>query len=146
MAVDARHEIANILQGQQVLVGELHLECLLDHEDQVDVREGVLYRTTQAPPRAEGEDDLMLTPEELCSWIRDNAPGTALLAGGNGVDRYAEIFEAQLGSPILRAAPGPSAVSIGRLGLARLARGERDDIAGSVPRYGRPPDITKPKK
>jgi hypothetical protein len=41
MAVDARHEVANILQDQQVLVGELHLECLLDHEDQVDVREGV---------------------------------------------------------------------------------------------------------
>jgi hypothetical protein len=29
--------------------------------------------------------------------------------------------------------------------LARLARGERDDLASSVPRYGRPPDITKPK-
>jgi tRNA threonylcarbamoyladenosine biosynthesis protein TsaB len=130
-------DLAGVAKGDGVL------PCIDAGKGQVYAR---LYRTTQTPPRAEGEDDLMLTPEELCSWIRDNAPGTALLAGGNGVDRYAEIFEAQLGSPILRAAPGPSAVSIGRLGLARLARGERDDIAGSVPRYGRPPDITKPKK
>jgi hypothetical protein len=35
--------------------------------------------------------------------------------------------------------------SISRLALARLARGEHDDLETSVPRYGRPPDITKPK-
>jgi tRNA threonylcarbamoyladenosine biosynthesis protein TsaB len=125
-----------------VATGDGVLPCIDAGKGQVYAR---VYRTTPSP-RAEGKDDLMLTPEELCAWLRDNAPGTAWLAGGNGVDRYAEIFEAQLGSPILRAAPGPSAVSIGRLGLARLARGERDDLAGSVPRYGRPPDITKPKK
>jgi hypothetical protein len=34
---------------------------------------------------------------------------------------------------------------VGRLALARLARGEHDDLETSVPRYGRPPDITKPK-
>jgi hypothetical protein len=34
---------------------------------------------------------------------------------------------------------------VGRLALARLVRGEQDDLETSVPRYGRLPDITKPK-
>jgi tRNA threonylcarbamoyladenosine biosynthesis protein TsaB len=122
--------------------GDAVLPCIDAGKGQVYAR---LYRTTQSPPLAEGDGDLMLTPEQLCAWIREHAAGSTLLAGGNGVDRYAEIFEASLGSPILRAAPGPSALSVGWLALARLARGEHDDLASSVPRYGRPPDITKPK-
>jgi tRNA threonylcarbamoyladenosine biosynthesis protein TsaB len=118
------------------------LPCIDAGKGQVYAR---LYHTNQSPPLAMGDDDLMLTPEQLCAWVRGNAAGTRLLAGGNGVDRYAQLFAAQLGSPILQAAPGPSALSVGRLALARLARGERDDLASSVPRYGRPPDITRPK-
>jgi tRNA threonylcarbamoyladenosine biosynthesis protein TsaB len=119
------------------------LPCIDAGKGQVYAR---LYRTTQSPPQAMGDDDLMLTPEQLCAWVKEAAPGTALLAGGNGVDRYPEVFDAHLGSPLVRGASGPSARSVGRLALARLARGERDDLAASVPRYGRPPDITKPKK
>jgi tRNA threonylcarbamoyladenosine biosynthesis protein TsaB len=122
--------------------GDGVLPCIDAGKGQVYAR---VYRTNQSPPLAMGKDDLMLTPEQLCAWVKDNAAGTTLLAGGNGVDRYAELFAAHLGSPILPAAPGPSALSVGRLALARLARGERDDLASSVPRYGRPPDITRPK-
>jgi len=129
-------DLAGAAQGDGIL------PCIDAGKGQVYAR---LYRTNQSPPLAMGEDDLMLTPEQLCAWVKGHAAGTMVLAGGNGVDRYAEVFQAQLGSPILRAAPGPSALSVGRLALARLARGERDDLASSVPRYGRPPDITKPK-
>ena len=122
--------------------GDGVLPCIDAGKGQVYAR---LYRSNQSPPLAVGEDDLMLTPEQLCTWLKTQAAGMVLLAGGNGVDRYAEVFQGQLASPILRAAPGPSALSVGRLALARLARGERDDLASSVPRYGRPPDITKPK-
>jgi hypothetical protein len=69
-----------------------------------------------------------------------------VVAGGNGADRYLEIFRAQLGAEAVRAhIAGPSALAVGRLALARLARGERDDLETSVPRYGRPPDITRPR-
>ena len=122
--------------------GDGVLPCIDAGKGQVYAR---WFRTNQTPPLAQGENDLMLTPEQLCAWVREIAAGAVLLAGGNGVDRYPETFEAQLGSPILRAAPGPSALSVGHLALARLARGERDDLASSVPRYGRPPDITKPR-
>lgn len=39
----------------------------------------------------------------------------------------------------------PPAEAIARLAWARLRRGERDDLAASVPVYGRAPDITTPK-
>lgn len=123
---------------------EVVLPCIDAGKGQVYAR---LYRRASVTaPLALGDDDLMLTPTELCAWVKDKADSGALLAGGNGVDRAPEIFRAQLGSPIVPAFPGPSALSVARLALARLARGERDDLAGSVPRYGRPPDITRPKK
>jgi hypothetical protein len=69
-----------------------------------------------------------------------------VVAGGNGVDRYQEVFRAQLGAEAVRfQVAGPSALAVGRLARARLARGEHDDLETSVPRYGRLPDITKPK-
>jgi len=78
--------------------------------------------------------------------VQEQAAGGAVAAGGNGVDRYQEIFRAQLGAQAVRfQVAGPSALAVGRLARARLARGEHDDLETSVPRYGRPPDITKPK-
>jgi hypothetical protein len=41
---------------------------------------------------------------------------------------------------------GPTAESLGRLALLRLARGEADSLESAVPSYGRAPDITKPKR
>ena len=107
---------------------------------------GRLYRAGDGQPAPLGSDELVLLPEDLCRLVQEQAAGAALVAGGNGVDRYQEIFRAQLGAEAVRfQVAGPSALAVGRLALARLARGEHDDLETSVPRYGRPPDITKPK-
>jgi hypothetical protein len=75
------------------------------------------------------------------------AAGRPLVAGGSGVDRYLEVMRGALGEDALRPSlAGPSAQAIGRLARERLRRGEHDDIETAVPRYGRPPDITRPKK
>ena len=107
---------------------------------------GRLYRAAGGTPTPIAADDLALSPEDLCRLAQEQAAGEAIATGGNGVDRYLEVFRAQLGAEAVRAqVAGPSALAVGRLALARLARGERDDLETSVPRYGRPPDITKPK-
>jgi tRNA threonylcarbamoyladenosine biosynthesis protein TsaB len=107
---------------------------------------GRLYRAGGGTPAPIGTDDLVLLPEDLCRLVQEQAAGAAVAAGGNGVDRYQEVFRAQLGAEAVRfQVAGPSALAVGRLALARLARGEHDDLETSVPRYGRPPDITKPK-
>ena len=86
-------------------------------------------------------------PDALCALVAENASGQVLVAGGTGVDRYVEVFRGSLGENVLVAAvPGPSAAAIGRLALARIARDDFDDLETAVPRYGRPPDITRPKK
>jgi tRNA threonylcarbamoyladenosine biosynthesis protein TsaB len=106
---------------------------------------GRLYRADGETPAAIGADELALAPEDLCRLVQVQAAGAAILTGGNGADRYLEIFRAQLGTESVREQiAGPSALAVGRLALARLARGEHDDLETSVPRYGRPPDITKP--
>jgi tRNA threonylcarbamoyladenosine biosynthesis protein TsaB len=107
---------------------------------------GRLYRAGGGTTTPTGTDDLVLLPEDLCRLVQEQAAGSAVVAGGNGVDRYQEVFRARLGAEAVRfQVAGPSALAVGRLALARLARGERDDLETSVPRYGRPPDITKPK-
>ena len=107
---------------------------------------GRLYRVAGGAPEPIGTDELVLLPEDLCRLVQEQAAGAAVVAGGNGVDRYQEIFRAQLGAQAVRfQVAGPSALAVGRLARARLARGEHDDLETSVPRYGRPPDITKPK-
>lgn len=74
-------------------------------------------------------------------------PGQCLSIGGTGLDRYLDVFASTMPKEcIFPMLPGPSARSIAQLGLQRLARGESDDIETAVPRYGRAPDITRPKK
>jgi len=46
-----------------------------------------------------GDDDLALLPEELCRLAQAQATAATLLAGGNGADRYAEVFRAHTGVP-----------------------------------------------
>ena len=122
---------------------ELVLPCIDAGKGQVY---GRLYRRGEGSPTPLGEDDWILGPDDLCRLVQAQAAGATVLAGGNGLDRYAEIFRTQLGAASLRPSiAGPSALAVGRLALARLSRGEHDDLATSVPRYGRPPDITKPK-
>jgi tRNA threonylcarbamoyladenosine biosynthesis protein TsaB len=122
----------------------LLLPCLDAGKSQVYARP---YAMTASGPRALGEADWVLSPEDLVALAQDTASGRFLCAGGNGVDRYLEAFLAGLGNEaVFRSAPGPSAVAVGRLGLERLRLGQVDDIETAVPRYGRPPDITRPKK
>jgi tRNA threonylcarbamoyl adenosine modification protein YeaZ len=107
---------------------------------------GRLYRATGEAPTPLSADEIALSPEDLCRLVRAQAAGAVVLAGGNGADRYLDVFRALLGPEAVRAQiAGPSALAVGRLALTRLARGEHDDLETSVPRYGRPPDITKPK-
>jgi tRNA threonylcarbamoyladenosine biosynthesis protein TsaB len=122
----------------------LLLPCLDAGKAQVYSR---LYAASEAGPRPLGEADWVLSPEDLVRLVQAEVEGQAVCAGGNGLDRYRDVFAAALGeAAILPLAPGPSARSIGRLGLERLAAGQVDDIETAVPRYGRPPDITRPKK
>ncbi len=121
----------------------LVLPCIDAGKGQVYAR---LYRTAPTPAPL-GDDDWVLAPDQLCRLAQSEAGGQPVWAGGNGVDRYLEVFQSQLGSAqVCPAIAGPSALAIGRLALPRLARGERDDLEAAAPRYGRPPDITQPKK
>jgi tRNA threonylcarbamoyladenosine biosynthesis protein TsaB len=123
----------------------LVLSCIDAGKGQVYAR---MYDVADgAPPRARGTSDWVLAPDALCVLATENAAGGALVAGGTGVDRYVEVFRTGLGEDVVAAAvPGPSAAAIGRLALARIGRGDFDDLETAVPRYGRPPDITRPKK
>jgi tRNA threonylcarbamoyladenosine biosynthesis protein TsaB len=84
-----------------------------------------------------------LSPEALAARVGELP---SAVVAGNGADRHAAALDALLGPNARRAfVAGPTAVAIGALALARLARGEADDLEKAVPFYGRPPDITKPK-
>ena len=124
--------------GAQVL-----LPCIDAGKGQVYAR---LYAVTGgAVPIAQGDCDWVLAPDALCT-LASEAAGQPLLAGGTGVDRYLGVFRAVLGNERVAAAvQGPSAAAIGRLALERMARQDFDDLETAVPRYGRPPDITRPK-
>jgi hypothetical protein len=73
---------------------------------------------------------------------------------GNGADRYAAALDAAFGLAATQSiaqswqrltVAGPTAVSVGRLGLLRRRRGEADNLETAVPLYGRAPDITVKK-
>jgi len=122
----------------------LLLPCIDAGKGQVYAR---LYAASPSGAQALGEADWVLSPEDLVRLAQESAAGKAVLAGGTGVDRYLDVFSARIGpSAILPLAPGPSAIAIGRLGWDRFSRGQVDDIETVVPRYGRPPDITRPKR
>jgi len=91
-------------------------------------------------------EDWVLDPAALIERLRGTSYASVVV-GGTGADRYRMTFTAALGEAAVRAAvPGPSAVSVGRLALERFRRGETDDLDRAVPTYGRPPDITTPKR
>ena len=124
---------------------QLLLPCIDAGKGQVYAR---MYGVTPGTaPCALGEVDWVLAPDALCTLAAEGAAGKSLLAGGTGVDRYLEAFRASLGETSVAAAvPGPSAAAIGRLALHRIRRDDFDDLETAVPRYGRSPDITRPKK
>ncbi len=122
----------------------LLLPCLDAGKGQVYAR---LFRRSPAGLEPAGEE-WTLDPEALCERaLSASKPGGGeLLAGGTGIDRYLEVVRPRLGPGALPGVPGPTAEAVARLARVRLGRGERDDLERAVPVYGRPPDITKPKR
>jgi tRNA threonylcarbamoyladenosine biosynthesis protein TsaB len=131
-------DLAAAAPGAQLL-----LPCLDAGKGQVYSR---LYQAEGGPNRL-GEGDWVLAPDELCRLVGEVAAGRTLVAGGSGLDRYLDAMRGGLGESVMRPAlAGPSAAAIARLARERLGRGEQDAVATAVPRYGRPPDITRPKR
>jgi len=57
---------------------------------------GRLYRATGEAPTPISTDEIALLPEELCRLVQAQAAGAAVVAGGNGADRYLDVFRALL--------------------------------------------------
>jgi tRNA threonylcarbamoyladenosine biosynthesis protein TsaB len=119
------------------------LPCIDAGKGQIYAR---LYDVTLDAPRAQGDSDWVLTPQDLLPLAEQAATDGLLAAGGTGLDRYLDTFAALPKESVFPMLPGPSAQSVGHLGLGRMAMGQTDDIETAVPRYGRAPDITRPKK
>lgn len=121
----------------------LLLPCIDAGKGQVYAR---LYRPGIDGALAMGDADWVLTPADLCALAVESACGQKVVAGGTGVDRFIDIFRASLGElSVIAAVAGPSANAIATLARRRLQAGQHDDLETAVPRYGRAPDITRPK-
>ncbi len=122
----------------------LLLPCLDAGKGQVYAR---LYHRTPGGVEAAGEG-WTLDPGAVCdrALAAVGSGGTSLLAGGTGIDRYLDVVRPRLGAGTRLGVAGPTAEAVAALARIRLARGERDDLESAVPIYGRPPDITKPKR
>lgn len=126
--------------------GELLVPCL-------DAGKGQIYAALFRPhARAAAETpaleklggDWTVSPGLLAEEIAD---GSAIVIAGPGAVRYREALAVGFGGRArFMEVAGPSADSVAAQALARLARGDLDDLASAVPAYGRAPDITKPKK
>lgn len=132
LLVSSLEALARDLEGP---AGVLVVPCLDAGKDQVYAR----FFGAET-----GTEDWVLDPAELLARVSQRRP---VVVGGTGADRYRALFVAALGEAAVCAqVPGPSALSVGLLALQRLRRGETDDLERAVPSYGRPPDITAPKR
>ena len=121
----------------------LLLPCIDAGKGQVYAR---LYRKSAEGSVAMGDADWVLKPADLATLATENARGLKIVAGGTGVDRFIDVFRQSLGElAVLSAVAGPSANAIATLARRRLQKGEHDALETAVPRYGRAPDITRPK-
>lgn len=103
-----------------------------------------LFRRDAAGPVALGSE-FRCDPQAFADQLLRE--GQQALLGGTGADRHAPALQARLGTAaVLVDFPGPSAHAVAQLGGPRITRGERDDLSAAVPVYGRPPDITVPKR
>lgn len=119
------------------------LPCIDAGKGQVYAR---LYDVSEGGPKARGESDWVLYPQDLLPFAEEATKNGLLAMGGSGLDRFVDAFAVLPKESLFPMLPGPSAQSVGHLGLARMALGHTDDIETAVPRYGRAPDITRPKK
>jgi tRNA threonylcarbamoyladenosine biosynthesis protein TsaB len=121
----------------------LVVPCLDAGKEQVYAR---LYRASPGAAPVALSEEWAVAPADLVRRVAAARGRDPVRAGGTGVDRYLDLFRAELGDAAVSAAvPGPSALALARLARVRLSRGESDDLATAVPRYGRPPDITRPR-
>jgi tRNA threonylcarbamoyladenosine biosynthesis protein TsaB len=126
--------------------GEAALACACIDAGKGQVYAAFFRRAAGAALVEPVSDEWLLEPRDVAS----RAPaGGVLLVAGNGAARHADAIDAALAARAgarLAELPGPTADAIGRLAMLRLARGDADDLATAVPSYGRPPDITTPKR
>jgi tRNA threonylcarbamoyladenosine biosynthesis protein TsaB len=93
---------------------------------------------------ARAEAPWRLTAGALAARLDGGGP---FVVAGNGAERHAAALDAALPPGARRAqVPGPTALAVARLALPRFRRGDADDLASATPLYGRPPDITLPRK
>jgi tRNA threonylcarbamoyladenosine biosynthesis protein TsaB len=113
-----------------------------------------LFRRDQAELVVGVAPPVLVMPDEIRASLSPASDGQRVAIAGNGADRYAAAIDAALASATPSSASsfwqrltlaGPTAVSVGRLGLLRRRRGEADDLETAVPIYGRAPDITVKK-
>ena len=103
-----------------------------------------LYRTHEGIVRKQSDYHLV-SIEELMPMLSDGP----IVFLGDGVALYRERLVKQLGKRALFATPElwlPRAATLGRLGLERLRRGERDDPRSLVPMYLHPMDCSIQRK
>ena len=99
-----------------------------------------VYRTADGAV-TEQTDHVLLSVDELAPLL-GNGP---VLLVGNGIAVYRERLSSLLGTRAHFAAPDlwwPGAATLGRLGLERLAAGQKDDPSTLVPMYLHPRDCT----
>jgi tRNA threonylcarbamoyladenosine biosynthesis protein TsaB len=145
LLVSSLHALAqDLATAPGATVGTLLAPCIDAGKGEVY---GQLYRLDAPLSCVPAGEELRLRPEDYAERLRQQAAGGPLFTAGTGVDRHPQAFTAVLGAPSVQVGlPGPSAVAVARLALPRLARGERDDLDTAIPSYGRPPDITTPKR
>ena len=95
--------------------------------------------------------EVAVLPQDLGGLLTAGVPaGRPVVLAGPGAMRYRDRvmagFPSSGRSVAIIDTAGPTAESVGRRGLERLARGDSDDLASVVPSYGRAPDITRPKR
>ena len=108
------------------------------------IREGEADSAADTPAVISRSDEWVVTPELLLGQLPEAG---AILTAGPGALRYRDALRAGMGARgrIVEIA-GPSADSVGARARSRLARGQGDDLGAAVPSYGRPPDITPPRR
>jgi tRNA threonylcarbamoyladenosine biosynthesis protein TsaB len=105
-----------------------------------------LFAAAGGAPRALSPEQ-RLHPRDAAAQLA--AARTPVHVAGSGLDRHQALFADALraaAATLLPDFPGPTADAVAHLARPRLARGERDDLAAAVPSYGRPPDITTPRR